>query len=407
MLDNVIAFWQTDFISTCGSFWLWGSFSLVICAVAASLIARSSGLLFEFSIIALLWLIAGNDAPQHALILFLPLFIAFLYSLIPGRHALISVSVSVVLCVVCLGKVNLQETDGFGSIIVAAVFLMILFHAAATIRMKPGKSIRNLDLILCSYSGNTAHYARHFIDGVKARGAEVSEHRFHHYRNFEIELTGDALAITFPVIGWKPPWPFFNWLLFDLPRGNGKPAFVLYTCAGGPENTALVSWLLLTLKGYRVMGRQWGIYPVNIATARLGPKRLWKFLDRLIPFKSDCRAAYTAGIAFTEGKPAGLPFIFWPFPLFIFGILVDNKWLDRLISHNHVFKKRCTGCGLCVRYCPSARLFMKGQVPAHKGACVLCFGCVNLCPERAMHLWCMTEYGNRYLPIFPEGVVKE
>ena len=34
--------------------------------------------------------------------------------------------------------------------------------------------------------------------------------------------------------------------------------------------------------------------------------------------------------------------------------------------------------------------------PKPEGECMICMGCVNVCPKNAMHLWCFTEYGNRY-----------
>jgi formate hydrogenlyase subunit 6/NADH:ubiquinone oxidoreductase subunit I len=44
--------------------------------------------------------------------------------------------------------------------------------------------------------------------------------------------------------------------------------------------------------------------------------------------------------------------------------------------------------------------------PRARGACVICLGCVNLCPSNAMHLLCWTEYGHPYRPRWPALVVK-
>jgi hypothetical protein len=99
---------------------------------------------------------------------------------------------------------------------------------------------RHVDVVVNSASGNTMHFAQSFIDGVRAAGAAVTVHRFHYFRDFQARLDGDALAVAFPVYGFKPPWPFLVWLLRYLPNGRGRPAFVLYSCAIGAENAGLL-----------------------------------------------------------------------------------------------------------------------------------------------------------------------
>jgi hypothetical protein len=145
------------------------------------------------------------------------------------------------------------------------------------------------DMIICSHSGNTAHFAREFMKGMNEAGMEVKLHRFHYYKDFNPNLEGDSLVIAFPVSGWKPPWPFVSYLIGKLPRGRGKPAFIIYSSYGGPENAGIVAWTILTLKGYRVAGRHWAIYPMNVATFRLGTKRMWRFIDALTAMKSKCQ----------------------------------------------------------------------------------------------------------------------
>ena len=261
------------------------------------------------------------------------------------------------------------------------------------------------DVILASSSGNTAHYLEAFLAGARTGGAEPVIHRFHDHRVFHPSLTGDALILAFPVSGWKPPWTLSAYLWRRLPRGRGKHAFLVYTSAGGPENAAVVAWLLLALKGYRVVGRQWGVYPVNVATFRLGPRRLWRFFDRLLPREPDLAAVTQAGRDFVEGRRTGFPFILWPFPLLVAGIALDNKWVNRPLYRNHVIRRRCTRCGRCIRRCPLGRLSPDPDgYPRARGTCALCLACVNLCPTRAMHMAGFTEYGNPYPPKYPDKV---
>jgi len=265
---------------------------------------------------------------------------------------------------------------------------------------------RHVDVVVNSASGNTMHLVQSFLQGVREAGVAVTVHRFHYFREFRAELAGDALAVAFPVYGFKPPWPFLFWLLRDLPKGRGRPAFILYSSAGGPENAGILVWLILRLKGWRTGGRLWAIYPVNVVTFRLGPKPLWRLLDHLVPLRRDTVNAVSYGSAFAQGRVAGFPYLVWPLPMFLVGILLDNKWLDTVLYRNRAWRRRCTGCALCVRYCPAQRLRMIDGLPQARGTCTLCLGCVNLCPYNAMHLLCWTEYGQPYEPRWPELVVK-
>jgi ferredoxin len=47
---------------------------------------------------------------------------------------------------------------------------------------------------------------------------------------------------------------------------------------------------------------------------------------------------------------------------------------------------RCTGCGLCVRVCPTRALMMKDglAVVANPDACVYTGHCERICPEQAI-----------------------
>jgi ferredoxin len=296
------------------------------------------------------------------------------------------------------------EFNTYGLAVIAACFLSLaLFTWDALTRLPP--AISKIDLILSSATGNTAHYAHAFAEGARRSGATVTMHRFHYYREFEAELTGDALVLAFPVIGFKPPWPFLGYLLRRLPRGSGKPAFVVSTAAGGPENAGLLLWAILRLKGYRYAGRSWAIYPVNIPTIRLGPAALWRWLDRLLPRRSDLANVRREGEEFASGLATGQPVLVWPLPLILIGLALDNPWINTLCYRNYAWRRRCIACGLCAEYCPARRLHMVAGAPRARGTCTLCLGCVNLCPTNAMQLVCWTEYGNRYRPRWPEMTV--
>jgi ferredoxin len=333
------------------------------------------------SIALTLMLLAGRSSSKTARLLVLPLSVVWFLVFGFNTHGYSVLEVTVLGCIfLSLGSFTLDTL---------------------AISVRP---IKTVDLILSSSSGNTAHYTNGFIEGIENAGAVVSVHRFHDYRKFAPKLSADALVIAFPVAGWKPPWPLLFYMLRELPKGHGKPAYILMSSAGGPENAALVAKLALILRGYRPVGQSWAVYPINVATFRIGLKSVWRWLDGLVPRAGDEKWIVRSGTEFVGGLPASQPMIIWPTLLSVIGFLGDNPWFNVLVYRNHAWKRRCKKCGLCVRYCPAHRLGFVHGYPKACGTCTLCFGCVNLCPTNAMQIWLFTEYGNPYKPRWPELV---
>ena len=370
---------------------------------------RSLGLAMDLMITcSIIWWIYSPIGYKSAALVFLPMVTTF-WILI--SHKMVTrFSIYLAWSGIFLGymltyKLPLSQFQTVHYLILGTCFSMLSIYTLMNYR-RPQKSIRKIDMLLCSYSGNTAHFSSLFAGGAMEYGTEIVWHRFHYYKDFQSQFNGDALVISFPIFGCKPPWPLLYYLTFKLPRGHGKPAGILYTCIGGAENAGILVWLILTMKGYRVIGRNMAVYPLNVPTFRLGPKKLWKFFDSLLPRKVDIDLQIEAGRQFASGHFSGIPFIFGLTPAFLVGILLDNKLLDTFLYRNHVMKKRCNQCGICIDYCPANRLEMEEDYPKAKGTCTLCCGCVNLCPKQAMHLWGWTEYGQPYKPKYRKYVIK-
>jgi ferredoxin len=379
---------------------------------------RSGAYWVEASILLLLYWLARGDAGYRDVYLYLPLVstVLMLTAYSTGSRV-IRLSVLLLVTGWCAAffvlaskgtnqPVLLHGAQNYktGFILACTGFGLILYSLDAT-RKYPRIGPKT-DLVLCSNSGNTAHYAREFQQGMQEAGMVVSVHRFHYYQDFHPELTGDNLVVSFPVSGWKPPWPLISYLIRGLPRGKGKPCFVLYTCAGGPENAGIVTWIILTLKGYYVAGRCWAMYPMNVVTLRLGTKGMWESIDKFMPFKAGLTEARQCGKEFAEKQSTGVPFIFWPFPLFVAGFILDNAWINSMLYRNKSWKRRCKKCGLCISACPSQRLYTDAEgYPYAHGTCALCLLCINICPTNAMQLLFWSEYGQPYYPRWPELVI--
>jgi ferredoxin len=376
---------------------------------------RSGSFWMEASILLLLYLLARGDAGYLNMYTYLPLVSTVLMLTSYKTDSRFFRLCAPLLVITWLMTLYLASSSGpdlyamnsktWFILVCAAVGLVI--YTLDSARVYPPVSGRS-DVILCSNSGNTAHYARRFMEGMRDAGMPAELHRFHYYEDFSPELSGDNLVVAFPVSGWKPPWPLVSYLARKLPPGRGKPAFVLYTSAGGPENAGVVAWMILTLRGYRVAGRCWATYPMNVVTFRPGTKRMWQAIDKLTPTTGSIDEAGQFGREFARGRQTGLPFIFWPFPLFIAGFLLDNRWTNVFLYRNRSWKRRCTRCGLCVSACPSQRLHADEEgYPRAKGTCSLCMLCINICPVNAMQMLFWSEYGQPYVPRWPELVVRK
>lgn len=388
-----------------GSYLIW----LIAAIVLACAATRSSVFLFEGSAAIFVWYFLGGSHYPHQAVSMLPIAAMTLaVGVLEFRSRIVSALLLPLgvlwFCVASSLSIEGIHWYGWATITAALIQLALVSRDGSRAPYPPHRIV---DLVLCSYSGNTAHCAKTFADGMKKAGAEVRLHRFHHYPEFDASLDGDALVIAFPVVGWKPPWTVTAWMLFKMPKGRGRPAFILYSCAGGPENTSLATWLLLKFRGWRPVGRAWAVYPNNIVTARIGPRALYRFLDSLVPFGLDVNNIKNYGERFALGLPTGQPHLVWALPLFLIGPFADNKYINIFPYRNYAWRKRCNACGLCVRYCPVSRLTMRNGFPHAKGTCALCFGCVNLCPTRSMKIVAWTEYGQIYRPKYPDLVVKK
>ncbi len=400
---TVITAWFSVYIAGVTSLTIY----FIIFSVLLFLLYSAPFAILEGGTVLFSWWIFTKTAPLDHAVWLLPLIIFTVFSAgratstRTGEFAAVLVSAAWLVPVV---PVVFAQFNPGRAIILGSVILSIAFFTRECLH--PGReAIKAVDIILCSYSGNTVEYTNSFIAGLNESGVTTHIHRFHYRKKFTAELRGDALVVAFPVHAWNAPWPLKKYLQHELPEGNGKPAFILYSCAGGPENAHFLPWLYLTRKGYRVAGRLWGSLPMDVTTFRIGPRKLWRLLDQQSESSPDIDAARDAGRSFAKGSPTGMPFFFWPFFLFPIGMLVDNAWVNRFLYRNYVWKKRCTGCGLCVRYCPENRLQIKNGIPHAQGTCALCMGCVNLCPENAMHLAGWTEYGQQYHPLWPQHLV--
>ena len=56
----------------------------------------------------------------------------------------------------------------------------------------------------------------------------------------------------------------------------------------------------------------------------------------------------------------------------------------------------CTGCGICVKKCPTQNIQIRNKRPVWENNCTQCLACIHYCPERAIEYGKVTQKKGRY-----------
>jgi ferredoxin len=59
---------------------------------------------------------------------------------------------------------------------------------------------------------------------------------------------------------------------------------------------------------------------------------------------------------------------------------------NTLFLKNHIRKKRCTKCKLCMKICPMKAIYFTNKIKFNNKLCTYCQRCINLCPAKAIHM---------------------
>ena len=88
----------------------------------------------------------------------------------------------------------------------------------------------------------------------------------------------------------------------------------------------------------------------------------------------------------------------------LLGKLQNTYWLgiEQKKAGSFVADSDCNRCGLCVRRCPVNNLKVTPEGIAQKSQCILCYRCVNLCPQKAANVMLCVKVKRQY-----KGLIQE
>lgn len=205
-----------------------------------------------------------------------------------------------------------------------------------------------------------------------------------------IVLTGDRVGILFPLYFLSFPKPVMDFLA-RMENPSSLPLFAVVTRGMAPmggvrwplkkacrlADTELVGLYYLDLPNNDVTLFK----PETEAVVSVKRSRLPSGIDRVAVSLESSRKAFDA-------EPLG-----WVRPF-----RHKPAYLGRLAGFGGNFRvdSSCLGCGICAGVCPVANIRLVDGKPRWGTRCVLCEGCLNWCPERAVQYGDATVKKGRY-----------
>jgi ferredoxin len=205
-----------------------------------------------------------------------------------------------------------------------------------------------------------------------------------------IILTGDRVGICFPLYFLSFPKPVMDFLE-RMENPLGVPLFAVVTRGLAPMGGVLSPLKKLCRKACtELTGLFYLTLPNNdITLFKPDSERDRKAKMDKLPHEIDRVARSLAtGQKRYDFEPLG-----WVRPF-----RHKPAYLNHLKDFGSHFTAdvKCTGCGICVRVCPAGNIQLANGKPAWGDACVLCEGCLNWCPERAVQYDLVTANKGRY-----------
>ena len=238
-------------------------------------------------------------------------------------------------------------------------------------------------ILYFSGTGNSGYAARRIADGLGEPLLCLND-RIKAGDTAPVE-TGERLVIVTPTYAWRIPRIVEDWLL-HTELAEAKQAWFVMTCGNEIGDADRYNRRLCQAKGLACMGTAQIVMPENYIAMFNAPQveEARQIVARAEPDIDGAIAAVRENRAFPPPR---------------------RKFYDRFMSGpvNPIFYTffvkanaftagdACTGCGQCVRRCPTNNITLQTGKPVWGQDCTHCMACICYCPTEAI------EYGKKSL----------
>jgi ferredoxin len=239
----------------------------------------------------------------------------------------------------------------------------------------------NVEIFYFSGTGNTELLAEEYAAVLSVCGCAVGLNKIEKFTLAGAApqiANGTVLGIGYPIHAFNAPKIVFDFIKL-LPSGGGKKVF-LFKCSGDSfmngGSTAPIREAL-TKKGYRVKLEELLVMPGNIAAAHPAA-----YAHALYKIARDKIAASCADLLAGKERLQQNNLLEDFFTSISIG---EQKNAYRLGKYFYT-RDSCTGCGCCMKNCPTGNITIVKGRPVFAKNCIACFRCVYLCPSSSITL---------------------
>ncbi|MPM83250.1 hypothetical protein SDC9_130313 [bioreactor metagenome] len=230
-------------------------------------------------------------------------------------------------------------------------------------------------ILYFSGTGNSQYIARQFAARMQADCRSIEEEA-----DFSALLAGtDTVAVCYPIYGSSVPRIMREFASRHAAQFEGKRLIIFCTQMMFSGDGAKAFTRLLPGCESRVIYAEHFNMPNNISNFWLFPvregERIRKQRAADKRLERVCRDLEN-GVVRRRG---------WGVRSMLLGKLQSRNWLaiEEKQRGSFVADEDCSRCGLCVRRCPVQNLELTERGVVQKNRCILCYRCVNLCPQKA------------------------
>jgi len=251
-----------------------------------------------------------------------------------------------------------------------------------------------LGIVYFSGTGNTAWVAQRLAEQLRARGDAATVVSCEETPVAQLDVAAwDMLGIAFPVHS-SFATPVFRDYLEQLPTAN-KPLFAVTTAGYWAGDTAWYAAQPLSRRGYRLFLCANVLMPNNFFIPKIDvlpvtpPERAPRFLERATRRVARLAERIHAQERHIEGTDIigrlGGALQRWGYANF------ESKMLARFSAD-----EQCTGCGWCVRHCPTQSWELRDGRAHFVDRCIFCMRCYSFCPVQAIQATEKTRRATKY-----------